>query len=577
MSGRFSILTFGVAVAGLAVTCLGTVAPTAHAEQPATSSAATEGGWISVRPNPIVAEYITVRGALPSKVKRPVRLQRNSSNGWFTVTKGHTTNAGAFALPTRSPFIQTTTAYRVVAPRVAINGRAWPAVTTPVVKTRTHPQHFYDYPQSYALVGRKARIDAYAYPARPGRPVVLKQRHRDGSYTVAARTDEDTDGHATLYVTRDTVGDLSLKAQVVAWHGAASVARFLSVHFSKQKSWLTLATGNDYSCALKADHTLWCWGVDWPEHPFGAGLENHSAAHAVPAAAGAQWTEVSAGMYGRATCGVRSDHTAWCWGSNRDGEVGDGTHGNDSVSLPAQVGVDADWASIDRGSRTTCGIKFDHTAWCWGNNAEGELGNGTTVSSDVPTAFGPGSTWQSIAAATGYITCGIKTDTTMWCTTVFGGLRQVGTQTGWASVTVGQLHRCGVREDGSAWCWGTNTHGDFGTGSVSGDSTTPVRVNGGNWERLSAAQARTCGIKSDGTAWCWGSGWRGQLGVGDDLDHSTPTKVAGSGYWRTIDVDAQSTCGLHLDGTAWCWGASNMGLGDGFERYSLSLVPVPVV
>src|SRR5262245_37271801 len=100
-----------------------------------------------------------------------------------------------------------------------------------------------------------------------------------------------------------------------------------------------------------------------------------------PAAAATSWLQVSAG--GDHTCGIRTNHTLWCWGQNLRGELGLGDHTDRYV--PAQVGSQANWASVSSGLWFTCGVKSDGTAYCWGENDWGQLGVGDYAKRDRPT------------------------------------------------------------------------------------------------------------------------------------------------------------------------------------------------
>jgi len=95
----------------------------------------------------------------------------------------------------------------------------------------------------------------------------------------------------------------------------------------------------------------------------------------------AQAQSVLAG--GNHNCAVKTDHTLWCWGNNFSGQLGDGTTTNNPV--PVQVsGHTTDWATVSPGQGYTCAVKTDHTLWCWGWNPDGQLGNGSTAGSPVP-------------------------------------------------------------------------------------------------------------------------------------------------------------------------------------------------
>src|SRR4051812_6691461 len=71
------------------------------------------------------------------------------------------------------------------------------------------------------------------------------------------------------------------------------------------------------------------------------------------------------------TCAVRTDHTLWCWGSNGSGQPGDGTTTNRTA--PVQAGTATTWAGIDAGTSYNCAVRTDGTLWCWGSNTRGQL------------------------------------------------------------------------------------------------------------------------------------------------------------------------------------------------------------
>jgi len=199
--------------------------------------------------------------------------------------------------------------------------------------------------------------------------------------------------------------------------------------------------------------------------------------------------------------------------------------------------------SIAGGIYHSCVLKDDGTVWCWGRNSSGELGDGQT-----------------------HQTCGLY-DCSSTPVLVSG-------ITGVAAIGVGGMHSCAVKGDGTAWCWGSNSHCQFGDGTAT-DSLTPVQVSsiasvaaigGGTWY--------SCAVKSDGTAWCWGANWGGQLGDGTTTGSSIPVQVSGSAGFTVIGLDWHS-CAVKSDGTAWCWGPNGGGqLGDGTTTGSS--IPVQV-
>ena len=98
-----------------------------------------------------------------------------------------------------------------------------------------------------------------------------------------------------------------------------------------------------------------------------------AAAQEAPQDSGPVWLTVSAG--GFHTCGIRTDHTLWCWGDNGYGQLGLGD--KKKRAMPTQVGTGTDWAGLVAGNAHTCATRTDHTLWCWGLNRDGQLGIGS--------------------------------------------------------------------------------------------------------------------------------------------------------------------------------------------------------
>ena len=300
-----------------------------------------------------------------------------------------------------------------------------------------------------------------------------------------------------------------------------------------------IVTGPDHTCARKTDGSLWCWGEN-SNGELGDGTTNDSLVP-VEVTGNDTWKSISDSdvLYRQYSCGIKSDDTAWCWGENSgNGQLGDGTT-NDSL-IPVEVAGGGTWKVISPGYLQGCGIKSDGTAWCWGQN-DGNLGDGTWNSSKTPVEVAGGATWKTITAGNQY-TCGIKSDDTAWCWGYnnYGEIGD-GSPTGtkrlspvtvsgsatWKAISAGEDHSCGIKSDGTAWCWGQNYAGELGDGT-SNDSLVPVPVSGGHtWKTISAGYYYTCGVKSDDTAWCWGGGWGGQTGLGSTSHTDVPTPVSG--------------------------------------------------
>lgn len=206
-----------------------------------------------------------------------------------------------------------------------------------------------------------------------------------------------------------------------------------------------------------------------------------------------------------------------------------------------------------------------------------------------PTGQHTGRVWASISGGSQF-TCGIRLDGSLWCWGGNGhgalGLgdyqdRLVPTQVGdasWLQVDGSDyFHTCGVQVDESLWCWGNNDSGQLGTGDHT-DRLVPTPVEGSaQWSAVSTGYGHTCGIRVDQSLWCWGLNNGGQLGIGsDEYEVYDPTQVAPGSRWLSVTAGGYFTCGIHVDHSLWCWGGGGygeLGLGDGDKSHN---VPVQV-
>lgn len=328
------------------------------------------------------------------------------------------------------------------------------------------------------------------------------------------------------------------------------------------QTWLSVTAGVYHSCAIRTDGTLWCWGSNGMGQ-LGTSTKKHAPSptpvQVLVEGTDQTWLAVSAGYF--YTCGIRTDHTLWCWGADY-GQLGTSAPTDDSSPSPAQVlaeGTDQTWLSVTAASSHTCGIRTDHTLWCWGSNQYGKLGTITTSgphkTNPTPVqvlASGPDQTWLTVDAGSAH-TCGIRTDHTLWCwgTNRYGQLGP-GNNLGytgpnpvpapvlakradrtWLTVSAGNSHTCAIRTNHTLWCWGNNVHGQLGNdtkmkiGRVPANPTpTKVRAKGDDqaWLTVYANALHSCAIRANGTLWCWGGNFFGTLGSGDSPG-STPIKI----------------------------------------------------
>src|SRR2546425_9053924 len=167
-----------------------------------------------------------------------------------------------------------------------------------------------------------------------------------------------------------------------------------------------VATGAEHACALLGDSTVRCWGAG-DSGQRGDGTFNNSST--VPVAVGGLTGAVTVVTGGYHTCALLGDGTMWCWGRNADGQLGDGTAGTQigrasglCSSTPVRAGGITSPAAITAGGYHTCALLGDGTVWCWGRNGQGQLGDGTTTNSSSPVRAGGIS---SAVAVSGGVCC----------------------------------------------------------------------------------------------------------------------------------------------------------------------------
>lgn len=267
---------------------------------------------------------------------------------------------------------------------------------------------------------------------------------------------------------------------------------------------------------------------------------------------------------------ISSDGTVWTWGENADGQLGDGTKTDSPTPVQSNI---TDVAAVAAGAKHTVALKTDGTVWAWGENAFGQLGDGTKTNS--PTPVQANITNVVSVDAGGKYTVALKDDGTVWawgdnCNGQLGDGTITNSptpvqanMTNVAAIAAGENHTIALKEDGTVWAWGDNTHGKLGDGTNT-QRTTPVQVQGlTGVSAVSAGEYHTVALKEDGTVWAWGDNWAGQLGDGTKTESFTPVQ-SNITEVTAVATGENHTVALKEDGTVWVWGDNGFGeLGDG--------------
>jgi alpha-tubulin suppressor-like RCC1 family protein len=341
-----------------------------------------------------------------------------------------------------------------------------------------------------------------------------------------------------------------------------------------------VVAGEDFTCALLSDGTVSCWGQN-SSGQLGNGTFTDSA---VPVVIPGLTNVVGIGAGWNHACAILANGAVKCWGSNKFLELGTPPGISTSV-VPVNVPLTIPAVEIMGGEHSTCAELITGQIECWGANGFGQHGDGTAKGEGFGFVSGVLGTSAARRVSAGeQFTCAHRANGSAACWGA-GTLGQLGdganassstpepvfglTQT--AAISAGKgSHACAVDAAGRALCWGDNSRGQLGNGSLTA-SSQPVFVSAGGalFAGISAGDGHTCALAVGGRAMCWGAGDRGQLGNGNKTDSSVPVLVAG--VYNVIAVSAGNGfgCALVVDGTVHCWGDdSAFQLGDGFQNQS---------
>ena len=268
------------------------------------------------------------------------------------------------------------------------------------------------------------------------------------------------------------------------------------------------------------------------------------------------------------TCGMTTTKHVYCWGWNRDGEVGDGSTADRPYAK--QVSQSFTFTMVTTGGGHSCAVATGGAAYCWGLNLTGQIGDSSVISRSTPTAVTRGLSFAQVSNG-GTFTCGITaTDSSAYCwgwnhdgelgsrpiETCFtpGGVEPcsrapipVGGGLRFLTISAGARHVCALAPDSTAYCWGNNGTGQLGNGTTA-DTALPVAVSGGlKFKELTLGFDHSCGLTAAGDAYCWGDNTWGQLGIGSGPPYvffsTTPVRVLGGLHFRRVNADASHTCG----------------------------------
>ena len=346
--------------------------------------------------------------------------------------------------------------------------------------------------------------------------------------------------------------------------------------------------GRLHTCVVTNDGSVTCWGWD-DGGQLGDGQATLNTDSFTPVAVFGTVTppasdspvDIAAGV--RHTCMLYEKGEIWCWGDNENGQLGDGEFGSNVYStIPVKVQDINDAVAIGAGWEHTCAVHATGEVSCWGDDTYGELGNGETMSSS-PLPVKVVDIDDAVTVTAGHWhTCALRENGSIACwgndsdgqlgdgqTGDEGNMSSVPVEvTGIsdaAAVSAGGEHTCALHENGEVSCWGDNWRGELGTGEAGNEFDSPVPVKAAGIDDavgVSSGDWHTCALRESGSVSCWGGNWTGELGTGVVLENfisADPVTVENLSDAAAISAGSGYTCAVHESGSVSCWGDNNLG------------------
>ncbi len=328
----------------------------------------------------------------------------------------------------------------------------------------------------------------------------------------------------------------------------------------------TISSGVSSTCAIAYNNKIYCWGGN----DYGQLGDGTKTSSFIPKLIDEDkdYKSISVGFYH--TCAIDLDSKVYCWGGNDYGQLGDNSNTDRfvPVAVKSDLNTDALYSkkikSISTGQRNTCAIDSDGKAYCWGDNEQGQLGNGSSMyNSSVPVAVKSDSDVDNLYNKkvisissdiySGRYNCAVASDKRIYCwgysaffadsaispylerkpVSIATNIKKPLTNKDMNQVS-GASSFCAITSQNIVYCWGSNTSGQLGNNNETSSTNTPslVKADGSSdvlynkkIEKIYSGLDNHCAIDIDGQVYCWGEGSSGQLGNGSESDSSVPVKV----------------------------------------------------
>ena len=320
-----------------------------------------------------------------------------------------------------------------------------------------------------------------------------------------------------------------------------SIPAPVSVSALSTPDFVSVTAGGSQSCALTATGIPYCWGRNW-EGQLGTGTVGPEELAPIPVStsalpAGTTFSAITAGD--AHTCALTTTGVAYCWGSGASGRLGNGNTTQQNSPTPVSISslpAGTTFSAIAAGDAHTCAVTASGVPYCWGSGLDGRLGTGNVTSRTSPSPV-----------STSALPAGVR----------------------FSTITAAFAHTCALTTAGVAYCWGSTDQGQIGSGNaIQQTSPTPVSISalpsGTAFSTLTAAKGYTCALTTAGVPYCWGDNSLGALGSGSvGVGQLSPVAVSISAFptgtmFSAIDTGELHTCALTTAGGAYCWGGRHL-------------------
>lgn len=288
----------------------------------------------------------------------------------------------------------------------------------------------------------------------------------------------------------------------------------------------SIALGSEHSCAVLSDGSAYCWGLNvWGQIGDRSNANRNIPVPVYIRNSNLKVKHIETGDLH--TCGAFSDGAMYCWGEGSWERLGTGQSGDRREPTIVTLSRGLKLKEMATAYNSTCGIFDNNATYCWGSNTTGQIGNGTKSSSKGPT--------------------GVKLPTGRTAKQVTGGF----------------FYHCALLDNGSIACWGFNKHGMLGDGTTS-TRLTPVLVklpSGRTAKQVRAGRDHACAILDNDSIACWGNNPKGQLGDGTNTNQQTPVlvKLPTGRTAKQLTTGYYHTCAILDNNAAYCWGKNSSG------------------